>query len=53
MAFGTYAVVAAEGAEVARVLGDLNLLDLLPQRGTIAGTVLSDHTSFLSPLSHV
>ena len=36
--------LAAEGAGVAGVLGDFHLLDLLAERGTIAGTVLGDNS---------
>lgn len=42
--------LAAEGAEVLGVLGHLNLLDLLPQRGTIAGAVLADDPDLLRAL---
>lgn len=42
--------LAAEGAEVLGVLGHLDLLDLLPQRGTIAGAVLADDPDLLRAL---
>jgi len=47
-----HAVLAAEHASVLGVLGDLDLLDLLTQRGTIASTVLADNTDLLRSLSH-
>ena len=45
-------VLAAEAAEVFGVLADLDLLDLLPQRGTIAGAVLADNPHLLCALRH-
>lgn len=44
------AVLAAEAAEVLGVLADLNLLDLLTQRGTIPGAVLADDPNLLGAL---
>jgi len=43
-------VLAAEGARVASVLRDFHLLDLLPQRSTITGTVLTGHADLLRAL---
>lgn len=37
------AVLAAEGADVSRVLGDFHLLDLLSERSTISGAVFTGH----------
>lgn len=45
-------VLAAEAAEVLGVLADLDLLDLLSQRGTVAGAVLADNPHFLCALRH-
>lgn len=39
--------LSAEGAGVGSVLRDFHLLDLLTERGTISGTVLSGHADFL------
>ena len=41
------AILTAEGAGVAGVLGDFHLLDLLTQRGTIAGSVLAGDSNLL------
>lgn len=40
-------VLAAEGAGVGSVLRDFHLLHLLPERGTISGTVLAGDADFL------
>jgi hypothetical protein len=45
-------VLAAERARVGGVLGDLDLLDLLTQRGTVAGTVLADDPDLSGATSH-
>jgi hypothetical protein len=44
-------VLSAEVASVLGVLCDLNLLDLLTQSGTIAGTVLTGDADLLGALS--
>ena len=41
-------VLAAEGAGVAGVLRDFDLLHLLTERGTVTGTVLSGDADLLS-----
>lgn len=46
----TWAHLAAEAAEVLGVLANLNLLDLLPQRSTIAGAVLADNPDLFCAL---
>ena len=45
-------VLATEGAAVLAVLGDLHLLDRLPQAGTITGSILAGDSDLLSPLGH-
>ena len=45
-------VLATEGAAVLAVLGDLHLLDGLPQAGTITGSILAGDSDLLSPLGH-
>lgn len=45
-------MLSAEGAEVLGVLTDFNLLDLLPQAGTISGAVLADNPDLLCTLGH-
>lgn len=45
-------VLAAEGADVAGVLGDFHLLDLLTERGTITGSVLAGDADLLGALGH-
>jgi len=46
------AVLSAELAHVAGVLCDLHLLDLLTERGTVTGTVLSGNSDLLCALGH-
>ena len=46
------AELTAEGAEVAGLSGDLELLSALTGVGTIAGTVAAHNTHLLSTLSH-
>lgn len=41
------AYTSTEGAGVFGVLSDFNLLDLLTDRGTVTGTILSDNTDLL------
>lgn len=41
---------STEGAGIFGVLGDFDLLDLLAQRGTVAGSVLADNTDLLGAL---
>lgn len=45
-----WAYLAAKLASVCGVLSDFNLLHLLPQRGTIAGTVLANDADLLGSL---
>ena len=45
-------VLATEGAAVLAVLGDLHLLDGLPQAGTITSSILAGDSDLLSPLGH-
>ena len=44
------AYLAAEGAKVLAVLTDFNLLDLLPQTGTITSPVLANNAHLLGAL---
>lgn len=44
--------LAAESANVFRMLGNLHLLHLLAQGGTISSTVFSGNTDLLSALGH-
>lgn len=42
-------VLAAEGARVGGVLGDLHLLDRLAESGSVTDTVLSSHSGLSGP----
>lgn len=44
--------LAAERADVACVLGDFHLLNLLTERGTVASTILTDNADLSRALSH-
>jgi hypothetical protein len=44
-------VLAAERASVSGMLRDLKLLDLLPQRSTITGSVFTNNSDLLSALA--
>ena len=47
-----HGVLAAEAAEVAGMLADLDLLDLLPQAGSISGAILAHNPDLLCAFGH-
>merc|ERR1719411_2271898 len=46
-------ILSTEGAEILAVLGDLHLLDGLPQAGSVPGAVLAGDPNLLGTLGHL
>lgn len=42
---------STEGASILAMLGDFDFFDLFADRGTVTGTVFTDHSNFLGMFS--